>query len=249
MTAAENPGGVLIPVPTAVPPSGSSASRGREARSGVSAELLAEGHGCGVHQMGPPGLDDVGELLGLAGQGGGEVLQGRDQVLGDGGGGGDVEGGREDVVGRLRGVDVVVGVHVPAQPLARQGRDDLVGVHVGRGPGAGLEHVDGEVLVPLSPGDLGRGLLDGLGDLLVDHTELRVHLGGGTLDVGEGLDVGAFETLTRDGEVLDGALGLRAPLGGGGDADLAHGVVLDAVVAHGSYSDRARGVVPGRYAE
>lgn len=31
MTAAENPGGVLIPVPTAVPPSGSSARRGSEA--------------------------------------------------------------------------------------------------------------------------------------------------------------------------------------------------------------------------
>ena len=30
MTAAEKPGGVLIPVPTAVPPSGSSASRGSE---------------------------------------------------------------------------------------------------------------------------------------------------------------------------------------------------------------------------
>jgi len=33
MTAAENPGGVLMPVPTAVPPRGSSASRGRDARS------------------------------------------------------------------------------------------------------------------------------------------------------------------------------------------------------------------------
>ena len=33
MTAAANPGGVLMPVPTAVPPSGSSASRGRVSRS------------------------------------------------------------------------------------------------------------------------------------------------------------------------------------------------------------------------
>lgn len=33
MTAAENPGGVLMPVPTAVPPRGSSARRGREAYS------------------------------------------------------------------------------------------------------------------------------------------------------------------------------------------------------------------------
>ena len=55
-----------MPVPTAVPPSGSSASRGREACSrsmpyadlrGVAAELLAEGDRGGVHQVGAAGLD------------------------------------------------------------------------------------------------------------------------------------------------------------------------------------------------
>src|ERR1700757_3975853 len=47
-------------------------------------------------------------------------------------GGGDVGGGREGVVGRLRHVDVVVGVHGDAVGR-RDGRDHLVGVHVGTG--------------------------------------------------------------------------------------------------------------------
>ena len=60
-----------MPVPTAVPPRGSSATRGRvdcepldpeSDLSGISAELLAEGHRRRVHQVGAAGLDDLGEL-------------------------------------------------------------------------------------------------------------------------------------------------------------------------------------------
>ena len=51
----------------------------------------------------------------------------------------------------------------------RQRRDDLVGVHVARRARARLEDVDGEVRVPVAPGDLvGRGD-DCLGDLAVEH--------------------------------------------------------------------------------
>src|SRR5690606_31654883 len=72
-------------------------------------------------------------------------------------------------------------------------------------------------------------------------------LGRGALDPGQGLDVGAFEPLPGDREVLDGALCLRPPLRPGGDAYLAHGIVLDAeVVAHTPYSARRDALVPGR---
>src|SRR5690606_17452149 len=57
------------------------------------------------------------------------------------------------------------------------------------------------------------------------------------LDARQGGDLGGFEALARDGEVLDGALCLGAVEGGGGHADLAHCVVLDTVVslcAHGA---------------
>lgn len=178
--------------------------------------------------MGPSGLHDIGELLGLAGEGRGEMVESGDQVPGDGGGGGDVDGGGEDVVGRLGGVDVVVGVHVTAEPLGRERRDDLVGVHVGRGAGPGLEDVDGEVRVPVPAGHLVGCLLDRLRDVLVEHAQPRVHLRGRSLDPGEGLDVRPFDPLPGDGEVLHGPLGLGPPPGVHRDTDLAHGVVLDA---------------------
>ena len=66
ITSAANPAGVLMPVPTAVPPSGSSPTRGSDARSrsmpyrtcgGVPAELLPERHRRRVHQVGAAGLD------------------------------------------------------------------------------------------------------------------------------------------------------------------------------------------------
>jgi hypothetical protein len=112
MIAAANPGGVLIPVPTAVPPSGSSPIRGSEARSRSTPYwTAAAGDRGGVHQMRAPALDHVGELVGLAGQRQLEVLQRRDQFADDRARRGDVDGRGEDVVGRLRGVHVVVRVH------------------------------------------------------------------------------------------------------------------------------------------
>ena len=77
MTASAKPGGAFRPVPTAVPPSASSASRGRAAcrRSmplldllRVAAELLAEADRDGVLQVRAADLHDVVELDGLGGE-------------------------------------------------------------------------------------------------------------------------------------------------------------------------------------
>ena len=70
MTPAANPAGALIPVPTAVPPSGSSPRasmsatdrrRAPASRPAHAAGLLPDRHRRGVHQVRPTGLDDVGE--------------------------------------------------------------------------------------------------------------------------------------------------------------------------------------------
>ena len=47
----------------------------------VAAELLAERHGHGVHQVRAAGLDDVGELLGLGGQRGLELVERGQQLV------------------------------------------------------------------------------------------------------------------------------------------------------------------------
>ena len=67
------------------------------------------------------------------------------------------------VVGRLRHVDVIVGVdrllrpHLPATEFDGAIGDDLVRVHVGLCAAARLPDVQREVIVELSVGHLGRG--------------------------------------------------------------------------------------------
>src|SRR5436190_1100 len=78
---------------------------------------------------------------------------------------GEVHGAREHVVRGLAEVDVVVGVHA----LAGQRGDDLVGVHVARRTGAGLEDVDRELVVVAPIRHLGRALSDALREVRVEQ--------------------------------------------------------------------------------
>jgi hypothetical protein len=63
------------------------------------------------------------------------------------------------------GVNGLLGAHGAAQDLNGAVGDDLVGVHVGLGAGAGLPDNQREVIQQLTLGDLSGGLLDGLTDL------------------------------------------------------------------------------------
>ena len=157
ITRAAKPGGALRPVPTAVPPSGSSASRGSADSSRSTPYCTCASYpenswprvtGVASIRWVRPGLDHGRELLRLALQREGEVAQRGHQVVDDRLGRRQVDRGREDVVGGLRGVDVVVRVHPPARSPGRgQRRDHLVHVHVRRGARAGLEDVDRELVV------------------------------------------------------------------------------------------------------
>ena len=62
------------------------------------------------------------------------------------------------------------------------------------------------------------------------HAGVAVGEGGGFLQVGEGGDnfLGHPVDVLRNGEVLDGALRLGAPVGGGGHLHGAHGVLFGA---------------------
>ena len=83
---------------------------------GVAAELLAEGDGGGIHEVGAAGLDDASSTAppsprATTARWSSAGMRSSMQRAGDG----DVHRGGEDVVGRLRGVDVVVGVHRRAE--------------------------------------------------------------------------------------------------------------------------------------
>lgn len=150
----------------------------------VAGKLLGEGEGSGVLQMGAANLDNLLGLkvvdLGL--EGGAEAAHGGKQLALEVDDGGDVHDGGEGVVGRGGAVDVVVGVdgalaaHLAAENLNSAVGDDLVGVHVGLGAGAGLPDDEGEVVHELAVGNLLGGLLDSLADLGVCKSSMLVGL-------------------------------------------------------------------------
>ncbi len=128
---------------------------------------------------------------------------------------GDVHGRRDDVVGRLAHVHVIVrdGPAVAAAARARGAiGDHLVGVHVGRGARAGLEHVDDEVRVEArrsttsSAASRMRRRARTASSPSSAFTSRR-----GVLDQAERVDEAAREAIAADRKVLDGALGRRPP--------------------------------------
>ena len=218
----------------------------------VAAELLAESQRSGVLQMGSADLDNVLVLLGLGLERVSQLGDVWDQVVLDLGHRGDVHHGGEGVVGGLRLVDVVVwvdalGADLPAQQLDGPVRDDLVGVHVGLGTGAGLEDDQWEVSCQLARNDLVSSLLNGLGDLWVQSTELLVDDRGRLLQDTEGPDdwLGHLLALAADLEVLVRSLGLGTPVLVGWDLDLAEGVGLNSDLSWVDASDGGHGSVRG----
>jgi hypothetical protein len=164
--------------------------------------------------------------------------QGRQQAVDDLLGGGDVHGRGVGVVRRLAEVDVVVGMHRrlgahrPAQPLDGAVGDHLVGVHVRLRARAGLPHDQREVIVQLPLGDLLGRLDDGRADRRIEFAQRHVGLGGGALDDAEGPDDRQRLSLPSDLEVLQAALGLRAPVPIGGHFDGTEGVGFGARGGH-----------------
>jgi hypothetical protein len=126
--------------------------------------------------------------------------------------------GRNSIVGRLAAVDVVVRMNgrlaaaLAPERLVGDGRDHLVGVHVGLGAGSGLPDDERELLVVLAGHDLGRSRRDRIRDLGVELTEVLVHEGCGLLHEPERAHERDRHALAPDPEVLDRTLRLRAPI-------------------------------------
>ena len=228
------------PVPTAVAPMfSSSRSLGRVHHVavpaadalGVAAELLAERDRHGVLQVGAAGLQHVGELVGL-------VREADDERLRGGGQRRVPEqqrqprGRRVDVVRRLPHVDVIVRVHAPvgafrlAEDLAGAVRQHLVRVHVVRRAGAGLVHVDDELIAERAGQDLVGRRDDRVGDVAIEASERGVGFGGGFLDEDGRDDQIVGRAKAADREVLDGARGLHAVVRVGGHVELAERIAL-----------------------
>ena len=219
----------------------------------IAREFLAEGDGRRVLQVGPADLDDGGERLGLRLERVVQVLQGGQQPVVDLARDRDVHRRGEHVVGGLAAIDVIVGVDrrlaapLSAEQLVGQAGDHLVGVHVRLGARPRLPDHEGKFLVVLTGHHLGGGGGDGLGHLRVEGAEILVHQGGGLLHHPEGMDQGGRHLLGADLEILDRALGLRAPVAMGRNLDGAERVGLGPGGGRfgGAFERRHRGLLDG----
>jgi len=144
--------------------------------------------------------------------------------------------GRVHVIRALRGVDVVVRVQRLVAPLGmpevleRAVGDHLVRVHVGRGAGAALDHVDDELLVQGAADQVVAGEHDRVGAGPVDHAEFGVRERGRLLDERQRADQRRHrrDRLPADREVVDRTSAVHAPVGVGGNVHVAEEVVLAA---------------------
>ncbi|MNZ82734.1 hypothetical protein D3C78_1014390 [compost metagenome] len=177
----------------------------------------------------------MGELLALGGEGLDQAVEaGQQGVVAEQQA--EADGGRVGVVGRLRHVHVVVRVQVlvlalgVAHRLQRQVGDHLVGVHVGRGAGAALDHVDHELVVVLAADQPRAGLADRRMLVAVEVPQLVVGIGRGLLDHRQGDH--QFRVVrqrhTGQAEVVHRAQGLDAVVGIGRDFEGAEQIFFEA---------------------
>ena len=131
--------------------------------------------------MGAANLHDVLPGLTLGGKSLAETLDLRQQSVLDAGGSSDVDRCWEGVVGRLRTVDVIVGVYglMAAQwlPLALrcQVADHLIDIHVRLGAASGLPNPEGELIVVTTLGNVSRHRHDQVASVVVQYPQASVH--------------------------------------------------------------------------
>jgi len=108
-------------------------------------------------------------------------------------------------------------------------RDNLVGVHVALGAGAGLPDAEREVGVEFSRDDFIRRLRDEVAFFSAELAEVGIRERGGFFQNAERLDHLGREDVLADVEMNERTGGLRAPVGIVRNGDFAHRVGFKAV--------------------
>ena len=124
------------------------------------------------------------------------------------------------------GMHRVLAAAAAGEDLVGAAGDHLVGVHVGGGPGAGLEDAQDELVVEAAGEHLRRRLGDRPGNLGGEQPELAVHHRGRSLDAGHGADEVTRHARPADRQVRRRTRGLRAVIGLRRDPDRAQRVLL-----------------------
>ena len=201
-------------------------------RAGVAGPFLPDGQRGGVFQVRPADLDHVGPLLRLGADGIPQPRQRRDRLGRGHRVRGDVHRGRERVVGRLAHVHMIVGVdrllraERAADQLDAPVGDDLVDVHVRLGARPGLPDIQRELGVQLAADHLIADPLDQLPLPGRQPPGRGVHHRGRLLHIPVRVVHLHRHPVVADVEVLQAALGLRAPVPVRGHLHIAQAVEL-----------------------
>ena len=130
-------------------------------------------------------------------------------------------------------VDAGVGPARLAQQFGGAVGQHFVGVHVVRGAGAGLIHVDDELIAETAGQDFVGGGDDGARDLAVETAESGVRLGGRLLHEDGGGDEIGGSAQTADRKVFNRPGGLSAVVRVRGHLHFAQRIALDTVCHRG----------------
>ena len=206
---------------------------------GVAGKFLTKRNRYGVHHVGATDLDDVAELACLFTQDRVQVLKGRYKTGVQFFGGGNVHRRRESVVRALSQVDVIVRVHrmFAAQPAAENldGAigNHLVDVHVGVGAGSGLPDDKGEMIVEGAVDHFVGRAADCVGYWAIQQPKLLMDRRHRFFYHTECPEKGTGHPVAADGEIIQGSLGLGAPVPMGRNFHRTEGIRLGARIHHG----------------
>ena len=196
----------------------------------ITTEFLTKSYGGGVLKMRAADFDNVVKFRALFIQRIPEVRQSREEPVHGFLCRRNVHGGRESVIGGLGHVYVVIGMdrrlapHAAAGPFDGAVGDDLIGIHVRLGAGAGLPDAEGKMGVQGAGDDFISGRGDHGAKTGGHFPEVGIDQGAGFFENPEGADQGTGHHIAADGKILQGALRLGTPVGRGGDFDGAHGI-------------------------
>lgn len=183
-----------------------------------------------VLQMGAPHHHHLRELARASAERGRQALHRRDEVAVRLASHRHIHRGGKHIIRRLAFIDVVIGVY-RCFPAALAGGDlicargnHLISVHIRLGARTGLEHLEREFRVEHPFGHLAGRRGNESGELRIEHPELGIRAGRSTFEQPKGVDEGAAPgvAIPTDGEMLERASGLRAPIVLGGHLDRAH---------------------------
>src|SRR6476619_582461 len=118
------------------------------------------------------------------------------------------------------GMDRILAASFPRKDFIGAARNHFIGVHVRLRARAGLPDDQRELVVEAAASDFGGSLLTDIRALRVEATDPGIHAWRSLLDESQAMDDLERHLLARPkGEIADRALGLRSPIGIGGNLD------------------------------